>query len=254
MKTLSQHLHSKFKSARAANPRFSLRSLALKASLSPGHVSEIFSGKRPISKINLEKLAVALRLTPAEVQEAEKYFESDKARKKSTQSMDKVLNSTEFSEISSTEYFHTLAALDISFDSIDANNVAAKTGLSVAQTETILAKFMKLGILHSHENGHVQKSLLSISTESDIPNFDIQRFHTESLEKTKETFAKVPVDRREMVSVSMAINPQNIPLAKKEIEKCWKKVYTKLTQGERTEVYTLGIQLVPITADKVENT
>lgn len=253
MKTLNQHLHSKFKSARATNPRLSLRNLALKAKLSPGHVSEIFSGKRPISKVNLEKLAVALRLTPIEVQEAEKYFESDNARKKSTRSMDRVLNKTEFSEISSTEYFHTLAALDISFDSINANDIAAKTGLSVAQTETILAKFMKLGILHSHENGDVQKSLLSISTERDIPNFEIQRFHTEALEKTKETFTKVPVNKREMVSVSMAINPKNIPLAKKEIEKCWKNVYTKLTRGERTEVYTLGIQLVPITVNEMEN-
>ncbi|MEK2646310.1 TIGR02147 family protein [Bdellovibrio sp. BCCA] len=250
MKTLNQFLSTKFEAIKVSNPRFSLRALAQKSTISPGHLSEILTGKRSLSKKNLEKLIVALRLTPGDVEVAYKFYDSEKDRKKATQSIERVLSRNEFSEISSAEYFHTLAATDLSVDGLDVMTIAEKTGLSFEQTEMIVSKFLKLGILQSNSDGLLSKTLRSLSTESDIPNFDIQRFHQESLDKTKDIFPKVPLNKREMVYMSMAINPRNLPMAKKEIEKCWKKVYTKLTQGERTEIYTLGIQLVPVHAGK----
>ncbi len=250
MKTLNQFLLAKFDTIKASNPRFSLRALAQKADISPGHLSEILTGKRGVTGKNLEKLSAALRLTPDDVATAQRFLDSEKDRKKATQSIEKVLTQQEFAEISGIEYFLVLAAMDLSIDNLDVSAIARKTGLSEEQAEAVINKFLKLGILENRDNGSFNKSLRSLCTESDIPNFDVQRFHKDTLDKTKEIFPEVPTAKREMVYMTMAINPKNIPAAKKEIEKCWKKVYTKLSQGPRTEIYTLGIQLVPAATGK----
>ncbi|WII73940.1 TIGR02147 family protein [Bdellovibrio sp. 22V] len=245
MKTLNQFLLSKFNAIKVTNPRFSLRALAQKSNISPGHLSEILTGKRGLTVKNLEKLITALRLAPDDVTTAYRYFDSEKARKKATQSIEKVLTKNEFAEISGTEFFLVLAAMDLSIDNLDIASVAKKTGLSEEHIENVINKFVKMGILEKNDDGALNKSLRSLSTESEIPNFDIQRFHKDALDRTKSVFAEVATNKREMVYMTMAINPKNLPQAKKEIEKCWKKVYTKLSQGERTEIYSLGIQLVP---------
>ncbi|WP_374029926.1 DUF4423 domain-containing protein [Bdellovibrio bacteriovorus] len=245
MKTLNQFLLSKFNAIKVTNPRFSLRALAQKSNISPGHLSEILTGKRGLTAKNLEKLITALRLAPDDVTMAYRYFDSEKARKKATQSIEKVLTKNEFAEISGTEFFLVLAAMDLSIDNLDIASVARKTGLSEEHIGNVINKFVKMGILEKNDDGALNKSLRSLSTESEIPNFDIQRFHKDALDRTKSVFAEVATNKREMVYMTMAINPKNLPQAKKEIEKCWKKVYTKLSQGERTEIYSLGIQLVP---------
>lgn len=250
MKTLNQFILSKFEAIKVSNPRFSLRALALKSTISPGHLSEILTGKRALSKNNLEKLIGALRLNQADIDTANRYFDSEKQRKKATQSIERVLNKSEFSEISTSEFFLTLAAMDLSIDGIDLVTISGKTGIPLEQTETIVSKLLNLGIVDSNSEGLLSKSLRSLSTESEIPNFDIQRFHKDALTTTRDIFPDVPLNKREMVYMTMAINPRNLPMAKREIEKCWKKVYTKLAQGERTELYTLGIQLIPATVKK----
>lgn len=245
MKTLNHFLLNKFNDIKSNNPRFSLRALALRAEISPGHLSEVFTGKRPITDKHFDKLTQALRLTTPDLEAAHRLFSLEKARKKATHNIEKVLDNGEFSEISSIQYFLVLAAMDLSIANLDLATISHKTGLNPEHTAEILNKLVKVGILTQTDDGIYMKTVMSLSTESDIPNFDIQRFHQEALDKTKETFTKVPVQDREMIHMTMSIDPSKLPLAKKEIEKCWKKVYTKLSQGNRSKVYTFGIQLVP---------
>lgn len=245
MKTLNHFLLNKFYDIKNHNARFSLRALALRAEMSPGHLSEVFTGKRPITDKHFDKLTQALRLTTPDIEMAQHLFSLEKARKKATHDIEKVLDKNEFSEISNIQYFLVLAAMDLSIANLDLPTIADKTGLTLTNTAEILSKLEAAGFLTKTDDGIFSKNLMSVSTETDVPNFDIQRFHEEALEKTKETFTKVPVQNREMIHMTMSIDPSKLPLAKKEIEKCWKKVYTKLAQGNRSEVYTFGIQLVP---------
>ncbi|WP_374001487.1 TIGR02147 family protein [Bdellovibrio bacteriovorus] len=250
MKTLNKFFHKKFEERRAANPRFSLRALAQRVDISPGHLSEIFNNKRPVSSANFEKLIAGLRLSQEDHDAAIQLFESEKNRKKATYSIERVLTKTEFSEVSGVDFFLVLAAMDLHADLTDIESISNQTGVSPQKTVLVMDKLEQLGLVERQSDESYIKAVRSLSSESDIPNFDVQKFHLEAMQRSSDIFHKVPTEKRDMVYVTMAVNPKNLNQAKKELEKCWKKVYSKLSQGECTEIYTLGMQLLPAAASE----
>ncbi|MNL56226.1 hypothetical protein D3C87_1797040 [compost metagenome] len=67
------------------------------------------------------------------------------------------------------------------------------------------------------------------------------------MEKSIEALQKVPVEYRDISHITMAISPQNLPRAKEEIRKFRKKMAQLLEEGDASEVYLMGVQLVPLT-------
>lgn len=246
MKQLNQLLQQKFEELKSTNPRFSLRALATKAEISPGHLSEVLSGKRPISRSHLEKLIRPLRFSDTDIQFAYERLKVAEELQKVANEPERILTNEDFAQIAHQDYFNALAAMDLSSSQLNAEYISKKIGLPVEQTKNILQVLTSLGVIKEDTKGSLYKTLRSISTQKDIPNFDIQAFHDNSLEQTQKTFRDIPVEQRDMIHVSMAVNPEHIPFAKKELEKCCKKVYAKLSQGEKTAVYRLGIQLLPV--------
>lgn len=252
MKTLNKFFHVKFEERRAANPRFSLRALAQRVEISPGHLSEIFNNKRPVSVANFSKLVNGLRLSEDDMQKAQSLYDAEKKRKKATHSIERVLNKTEFSEVSSVDFFLILAAMDLHTEEWDIDLISAETGVPTERTEVVMKKLMQLGLVEMNSDTTYVKTVRSVATENNIPNFDVQKLHKEALERSSDIFPQVPTEKREMVYLTMAVNPNNLERAKKELEKAWKKVYGKLTQGECTEIYTLGMQLLPAVQKELE--
>ncbi|MGZ3740999.1 MAG: DUF4423 domain-containing protein, partial [Bdellovibrionota bacterium] len=62
----------------------------------------------------------------------------------------------------------------------------------------------------------------------------------------------VPTEERDITSMTMAIDPRRLPLAKTLIRKFRFRLADLLETGDRTEVYNLNVQLVPVTKkDKI---
>ncbi|AFY00908.1 TIGR02147 family protein [Bdellovibrio bacteriovorus] len=252
MKTLNKFFHVKFEERRAANPRFSLRALAQRVEISPGHLSEIFNNKRPVSSANFNKLVNGLRLSEEDVQKAQSLFDSERKRKKATHSIERVLSKSEFSEVSSVDFFLVLAAMDLHTEEWDVELISAETGVPAERTQVVMNKLLQLGLVEKNSATTYVKTVRSLASENDIPNFDVQKLHKEAMKRSTEIFPQIPTEKREMVYLTMAVNPKNLDRAKKELEKAWKKVYGKLTQGECTEIYTLGMQLLPAVPKETE--
>ena len=60
-------IQGEFARLRAKNARYSLRSFARKLALSPSALSEIFRGKRPVTKKNAAKILHRLAVSPAKI-------------------------------------------------------------------------------------------------------------------------------------------------------------------------------------------
>ncbi len=58
---------------------------------------------------------------------------------------------------------------------------------------------------------------------------------------------QVPLEKREYTSITMAIDPKNIPRARRLIDRFQDKVVAILESGEPTEVYNMNVQLFPLT-------
>jgi transcriptional regulator with XRE-family HTH domain len=68
IKTAAEYLISTFNERKEKNPRYSLRAFARSLGVSSGQLSEILSGKRPLSHKLARRIAIALALTEEESQ------------------------------------------------------------------------------------------------------------------------------------------------------------------------------------------
>ena len=65
-KTYIEYLKSELERRLGQNSSYSLRAFARDLQISPGNLSEIVKGKRPLSKKNAQKIAGSLGLNPIE--------------------------------------------------------------------------------------------------------------------------------------------------------------------------------------------
>ena len=68
----------------------------------------------------------------------------------------------------------------------------------------------------------------------------------------KKKLESVDVEEREFTTVTMASSPKKIKKAKLLIREFKRKLMEYMEEGEKTEVYTLAIQLFPLTQKEEE--
>lgn len=180
---LNSFLKLKFEELKNTNPRFSLRGLAQRLDMSPGHLSEIFNAKRPLSKKVLEKLIKGLHLSENENAHALALY-ADQTKYSLTRSVTEI----QTPPVGNIDFYLVLAALDL--PGTDKESLAQKTGMSLEETEQALASLHKLGLLEECDGRWVKRRN---GTGNGEMSHNIQKF----------------------------------------------------SEGECSEVYTLGIQLLP---------
>lgn len=235
------------------NPRYSLRAFAKTLNLSPAFISRILSGKRTLTLPSSEKIADALAFSP---EERKHFFDlvlknhREKTFPKSANSQSKtekfeVLSLDAFSAISQWVHYAITELTFLKNFKNDPRWIAKMLGIGVMEAKAAIERLKRLGIL-IEQKGKLIKTTKSLTTTYDIPSAAIQRFHKQILEKAIESLEDHPVTERDMSSITMAIDESKIPLAKKKIKHFRRNLCTFLESGKQTRVYTLAIQLFPI--------
>jgi len=103
-----------------------------------------------------------------------------------------------------------------------------------------------MGLIEKKGYGFIQIAP-PIMTTNDILSQSIQKGHQGHLELAIQRLKQVEVNKREYTSVTLATNPQKITQAKTMIRNFKRKLTRFLEDTEKTEVYTLAIQLFPNT-------
>ena len=85
-----------------------------------------------------------------------------------------------------------------------------------------------------------------LSTTTDIASSGIRHFQKQILEKSIISLEADDLYERDITSITIAINEDRIPEAKKEIMKFRKRMADFLGEGEKTRVYNLGVHLIPL--------
>jgi uncharacterized protein (TIGR02147 family) len=218
--------------------KMSLRKLAKKAQISPGKLSEIMNGKRVLTDYYINKLSRALkisaRLKPA-TQTSPK-----------TNRPDRRLSDDELHFIEDWYHIAILNLIKTKDAAADPKWISQRLRISNTEAEKAIRRLKSLGLIEEIEGKYIRLNSF-LSTSSDIPSATIRKMHKQNMEKSIEALQKVPVEYRDISHITMAINPKNLALAKEEIRKFRKKMAGLLEQGEASEVYLMGIQLVPLT-------
>lgn len=244
---------------REKNNSLSLRSFARFLKVSPSRLSEILSGKRKISLAMAELFCERLALSP-EAKIAfisavlKQYKRNSKKRismnKKNTDDANQVyqqLTIDTFHVISDWYHFAILNLRDCDDFVCDENWIAKRLNLSVGEVRLALSRLERVGLI-SWKSSQWFRTQAHLTTTQDIKSAGLRKGHKGILQRAIDSLEAVDVEWRDITNITMAINPENLREAKTMIARFRRKMSKILENGKgRTEVYTLAVQLFPLT-------
>jgi uncharacterized protein (TIGR02147 family) len=230
-------------------PSYSLRSFARKLGLSPTSLSQILAGKRPLSQKAALKIAERLDLDArgrrallhsalsAKIEALETPVAGSEKNEK--------LELDTFQVISEWQHFAILNLLLVDHVRSTPKAMATRLGITLDVCEQALLRLRRLGMVERTPGGY-RRTVKRLETPTDIPSPYLKKFYRQLMVKAGESLDRDPVTDRDFRSITMAINPDNLPRAKEIIRNFIVDLSDLLEMGGRKRVYLLQTQLFPL--------
>lgn len=250
-------LLNEFNRRKSKNPSFSLRAFAKYLRLSPSRLSELLSSKRTLTKTTALQIADRLEFSPLQkekfLEAVSNDYEATRIRKRKQNIFSPTiqadfyeLSEDAFAAISDPIHFSLLSLAETKNFKSDEGWIARRLKISTMKVRETVSRLSKLGLLQE-KNGKLSCTHYNLTTTHDIPSSALRKGHAELLGKAIEAIQNVPVEKRDVTSVTMAVDPKKLEKAKKMIKEFRRKLMKELESGEKTEVFALAIQLFPLT-------
>ncbi len=232
-------LRREFARRRQKNAAYSLRAFSRALQISPARLSQVLSRKRPVTANQLEKISNTLMLSPAERRAVKR-----SASPKTATFVDFDREVFEFV----SDFQHT--AILALFDTRDAKAkpvwIAKRLGISAVEARDSLERLVKLGLLTA-TSGTLAPTHANLATRSDVPSAALRKLHGQMITKAAASLENHSVDERDITSITMAVDKTKLKEAKAMIREFRRSLCAHLESGDKTEVFTLNIQLFPLT-------
>ncbi|QLY26339.1 TIGR02147 family protein [Bdellovibrio sp. KM01] len=223
------------------NKSYSLRAFADFLEISPGRLSELLSGKRPLSKKMKVKIADRLGLS-----EMNQLLEAPaKNLTFSDRSDYHFLSNDAFAVLADWYHFAILSLADTCDFQADPKWIAKRLGISVLEAMEALSRLRKVGAIKLNGRKLI-KTNKSVRAGNGLDSQALRISHRQSIEQAMISLNETPLDLRDITSITMAIDLKKLPMAKKIIQEFRHKMADVMETGNQTEVYNLNIQLVPV--------
>jgi uncharacterized protein (TIGR02147 family) len=198
-----------------------------------------------------EKLGFSGEYRRAFLTSVEHATESQKAIRKFSTSFGpslpcRKISNDEFNTIADPIHFALLALMETTGFRSDIKWIASRLRYSVKKTKAALDRLLRLGLI-TVQGGELHIPETSGETTHDVPSAALRKFHNANIKKAAHALRSIPIEKRDITSITLAIAPERIPLAKELIRRFRKKIAIHLQEGEKSEVYLLNIQLIPLT-------
>ena len=234
-------LQSQFSLRCQKNPRYSLRAFARTLSLEAATVSQLLSGKRAPSRKALVKICDSLSATPRDLKHLGALVSDDVADDEFYQ-----LSVDTFAVLSDWYYF---AILELTFTSqfrSDSKWIARELGMSVQEVKNAIERLKRLGLL-AEKNGCLRKTRESLTNHTGLHTSAARKtLQKQVIGKALEAVDEISQEEKDITSITMAVDPKNLDLARKMIMNFRRELCSNLEQGQQSRVYNLAIQLYPV--------
>jgi uncharacterized protein (TIGR02147 family) len=236
------------------NPRYSLRAFAGHLGMDPGAFSRILSGKRPLSPKLARRLADSLSLAPDD----QLKFLNSVAQDRAWQGLQSLvgpapceetaleLGHDTFQVIADVYHYAILELTFVEGFQDDCRWIGKQLGITAIEAQLALARLLRLGLLE-RVNGKLRKSNRLLTTKDrHVTTPALRRHQKQVLSGAMESLEKDAIDERDITSMTMAIDPDKLPLAKRLIAEFTRQICESLECGRQRRVYQLGVSLYPL--------
>ena len=246
-----------FEMRRKDRPQYSLRAFASKIEVSPGNLSQFFNRKKVFNKKTLEKILTILEPNP----ETRKEFLHDynnqliskiKQQSSITNYPSVKIEATSFDKIKDPIYFNFLNLIETEgFKSGETQAIINKLQISREFYDSMINTLINENMISISNDGKISRNALHLKTDDDISLAALREHHKKIIEKSMTALNEVPVEFRDITSMTLPVNMEQLPKAKEIIRKFQDDMLHLLNQNPRTEVYHLAVALFP--ANKIKN-
>lgn len=242
-------INQEFQKRKNRNPNFSLRAFARYLGFSPAQLSQMMSGKRPITLNAAKKFSERLGYSP---QEKEKFLKTLMSASENLADTPRLairqLQEDQFRFIADWYHLAILSLTKIKNSKADPSWIARRLGITISQAHQALLRLTRLHLLRLHPR--LEQVGEPFEVVSQIPSEAIRTYHKQNLNLALEKIEMVPVQNREFQSISIALSPKQVPQFKKLIDNFLEQAMADSQHQAGTEVYHLNVQLFPVTQSK----
>ena len=244
MKSYQKLIVDKLAERKQKNPLFSLRALAKAVNISPGQLSSLIHGRRNLTPNLASKLIQKLELSEEDAEIFLRDLLPNPVRRFQHPDLHQ-LTQDEFSLISDWHNYAILSLGKLKDNQANGKWISHKLGVDPIVAQESLQRLERLGLIKIHEGKFTQISK-PLNTVTDIPSTAIRSYHRQNLHLAEEKLELIPVEERMFSSITNATSIEKIEKAKKMIDDFKQKLSKELECANPTHVYTLAIQLFPV--------
>ncbi len=237
--TCREFLETLYTRRKRNNPRYSQRALARHLKMSPGELSEILRGIRPVTPKTARHIADTLGLSAGERHYLIRLAEQERSPDVSDPSSPGPENlPSRLFDMAGDWFCWALIAL-ASTDDFRWDNkwISKRLGVTEPEVRIGIDKLKRVGVLIANDDGYeVRES--AISFNEGVPSETMREYHQQILEKAGQALELQPPAEREFTGLTLAMDPNLLPLLKKEIAHFMQQMGERYSSGKKkTEVF-----------------
>lgn len=232
-------LRSQYDSRRKKNPHYSMRAFASKLNMDPSSLLQIMNAKRNISANLIRRVESSL---DADFLTQLSHLLED--RRKDYPLMPAGI----FPHISNWYYIAIMEMTLMKGFRSDCRAIASRLNIDETAVLTAIQHLKKIGLLVENGNQSLQKAARNISNYKEGETSSAHKmFQKQIIQRAMDAVDAVEMCRKDITSIVFPMDSGKIAHAKELIKKFRKEMNELLDDGNGTDVYSLSVQLVPLT-------
>lgn len=125
--------------------------------------------------------------------------------------------------------------------------IGDRLGITTEEAEQAVARLRRLGLVQDDPAKGIKATHKNVTTTHDVISYALRKAHKQYLDKGIEALDEIPVAERDITGMVMAIDRERLSEAKALIKNFRRQLSELLETGNRNEVYSLTVQLIPVT-------
>lgn len=244
MSGASEFIKAQLAERQARNPNFSMRAFARQLGMSPAQVSQLISGKRPLTQKAARKISEALDLSPVERLEFMRATLPDWIEAAPKQE-EQALSEDEFRAIADWHHFAILSLTKTAGAKPDPRWIGQRLGISVNEAREALDRLLRLGLVEVRPKFRQVTKALNVKSEAG--SAAIRQYHKQNLKLAEEKIETVDMKFRDLQSITVATSPAKIAKVKALVDDFMSRLDGLMEVKNATQVYTVAVQVFPVT-------
>ncbi|WP_413291057.1 TIGR02147 family protein [Bdellovibrio sp. HCB337] len=234
------------------NPRYSLRAFAQLLKMDASSLSQIFAGKRKVSTKVITSVCEILGSSP---EQQELFIKKAKSKFKYNGTADgqdssyEVLSQDAFKVISDWYHFAILELINVDGFQGRAAWCAKALNITTAEAQIALERLERLSLIRQEDGQWVRTNKLITNFAPGVTSVAHKHMQRQILQMALDAIDTVHAEEKDITCMTMAIDIEKIPQARKIISKFRRDLSAYLEEGAQSRVYQLAIQLYPVSKE-----